>query len=172
MQPQIDISKLLQPRQKIARQRNKTYAKILELAHRRIRYNVLQRPECDWCVYSIPRFVAGLPRFNVDTCTRYCLAKLRANGFDITFVPPFTILISWDRYVKLARRKARKARLKERRAARTGVSGAIIRYTGGSNARRQLTMTGTELVERRHAYLDVPAPRSSWGREPPSRPPI
>ena len=171
MQSRIDIDKLLQPRQKIARQRNKTYGKILELAHRRIRYNVLQRPECDWCVFSIPLFVVGLPRFNVDTCTRYCLAKLRANGFDITFVPPYTILISWDKYVKISRRKARNARVRERRIARTGKSETIIKYNGGSRMGTGSTKGG-ELVERRQTYLDGPAPRASWSRVSPSRPPI
>lgn len=171
MQHRIDIDQLLQPRRRIARQRNKTYAKILELAHRRIRYNVLQRPECDWCVFTIPRFVAGLPRFNIDTCTRYCLAKLRTNGFDITFVPPYTILISWDRYIKSARRNAQRARARERRASRSNSKNVL---TVVAHSRVRGTSPSKDMIKsvKHKNYLDVPAPRASWARRAPSRPPV
>ena len=172
MQHRIDIDQLLQPRRRIARQRNKTYARILELAHRRIRYNVLQRPECDWCVFTIPRFVAGLPRFNIDTCTRYCLAKLRTNGFDITFVPPYTILISWDRYVKSTRRKAQRARARERRAARSNNSKGVLTVVSHSRIRGTSSSSKDVIKQVTHKnYLDVPAPRASWRRRDPARPP-
>ena len=157
----VDIKELLTPRRRIASRRMITYRRVLELCHRRIRYNARVRPDCNWCLYVVPKFVIGLPLFNVDTCTRYCLAKLRENGFDVTFVPANTILISWQDVADRATRTARDERKRVGRAARRRLKGkrdikiSAVSTTGVSLA--------GDLKEHKSktAYLDAPAPRFS-----------
>lgn len=156
MKQGVDIQALLQPRRQIARRRHSTYSKVLELVHRRIRYNARQRPNCNWCVYMVPKFVAGLPRFNVDTCTRYCLAKLRENGFDITFVPPRTIIISWQSASDRAVRAARAERLRVCKA-RCRQKTLELKEYASIPLKDNVSAT---------AYLDAPAPRFSHRRPP------
>ena len=86
--PHINMSELLSTRRAIAHRKHNVYKSVLALCHRRIRHNARTRPDQTWCAFQIPTFVPGLPRFNLDECTRYCLAKLRENGFDITFYLP------------------------------------------------------------------------------------
>lgn len=152
--PTIDMNELLATRREAAHRKHSVYRAVLGLCHRRIRHNARTRPDCTWCVFCIPTFVPGLPRFDIDECTRYCLSKLRENGFEITLVPPQTIMISWQSYEKRAKRRA-----KSRRKLRA--SGLRLRRATASKALR-----------RRGSYFDQPPPRHSdcHRREPP-RPP-
>ena len=94
----LDINDVLGPRRQTNNKRNKIYSQVLKLCHKRIRYNAQKRPDNCWCMYSIPNFIVGLPKFNINAATQYCLAKLRLNGFDTRLIPPKTIIISWKKY--------------------------------------------------------------------------
>ena len=115
---QINMDDLLAARRKTMRRKHSVYKRVLQLCHRRIRFNARRRPDCTWCVFQIPSFVPGLPRYNLDGCMRYCLSKLKQNGFDITYVPPQTLVISWQKFEAAARKRA-----KDRRRKRRALSG-------------------------------------------------
>lgn len=147
----IDMNELLAARRRITRRKHNVYQSVLALCHRRIRYNAQHRTDCTWCLYKIPTFVPGLPRFDLNECTRYCLAKLKQNGFDITFIPPQTMKISWRRYEQQARRRAKTLR-------KVRISGL---YHGKTSIRRR---------KPTKSYLEADPPRQSL-RMPPPRPP-
>ena len=142
----LDINKLMQPRRRVAEKRNITYSKVLELCHRRIKFSSIQRPNCNWCIYEIPNFILGFPRFNIEICARYCLAKLRTNGFEVTFVPSRTIIVSWQHIVNKKCKEARKKRKKIRRERRE-------KYNIKTN---ECAKTSSDYMQD---YLDAPLPR-------------
>ena len=160
--PTIDMNELLSARRHATHRKHGVYKKILTLCHRRIRYNAKLRSDTTWCVYQIPTFVPGLPRFDLDDCTRYCMAKLRENGFEITFVPPQTIIVSWDKQVRRAQKRA-----KARRRHRTqGARGAVCLRAASTSA----DAAAVERRRRMRRCLDAPPPRLSAASFPPRRP--
>ena len=103
----LNMDLLLQKRREIIRRRHNVYREILKLCHKRITHQANKQPNNTWCVYQIPNWVPCLPRFNVNLCTRFCVAKLRKNGFLVTLTPPQTLYISWEHYEKQLKLKAR-----------------------------------------------------------------
>lgn len=154
----IDLNALLAPKRRMAHQRNGVYSTVLGLCHRRIRHKAKRNPGITWCSYTVPVFVPGLPRYNIEACIRYCLAKLRLNGFDITLVPPRTIMVSWQRYDEKTRRRAHERRVRETNRNQMLLPGSCKR---SSKRRQKRKVSG---------YLDAPAPRHS-DRVPIRRPP-
>ena len=186
--PRIDMNVLLRTRRNRNHRKNAVYCEVLRLCHRRIRF--MAKRLQTWCVFSIPSFVPGLPRFNLDACTRYVCSKLRQNGFDLTFVPPQTLMVSWKRHEENVRGRA------ERKRARSmaGVTASRAFYNGGgrgaggggggggATARRRMRKSRawgsaggggpTLSLNRPRSHLDAPAPRYSVRqRRPPPRPP-
>ena len=123
--PRIDMDKLLRTRRNRNHRKNAVYCEVLRLCHRRIQFmaNRLQT----WCVFKIPSFVPGLPRFNLDACTRFVCSKLRQNGFDLTFVPPQTLMVSWKRHEDEVRGRA----VRKRTQATTVAAASTAFYGGG-----------------------------------------
>ena len=48
-----------------------------------------------YCSYDIPRFLMGSPRYSVEKCVNYILAKLKKNGFDVKVLENTILFISW-----------------------------------------------------------------------------
>lgn len=166
---QINMDDLLAARRKTMRRKHSVYKRVLQLCHRRIRFNARRRPDCTWCVYQIPSFVPGLPRYNLDGCMRYCLSKLKQNGFDITYVPPQTLVISWQKFEAAARKRAKDRRRKRR--ALSGLESLGRRCPAAPNATAPPAAAAARTGARRD-YLSVAAPRFTgnfWRR--PRRPP-
>ncbi len=109
--PRLDLNRLLAARRRITHQKHKVYKEVLKLCHRRIEFEACRQLDKTWCVYEVPLWSPGLPRFDTAACTRYCIAKLRQNGLDVTLLPPFSLHISWQRVEDRARRRAKKKRV-------------------------------------------------------------
>lgn len=103
--PQINMDELMKTRRKNNHRKNKVYSEILKLCHNRIRHCATTTSE-NFCIYDIPLFVAGLPKFQIDPCLRYCLTKLRNNGFDVIQDGKRTLKISWLRYENKTKKEA------------------------------------------------------------------
>jgi len=103
--PQMDLDELMKTRRKNNHRKNKVYSEILKLCHNRIRHCATTTSE-NFCIYEIPLFVAGLPKFKIKPCVRYCLTKLRKNGFDVMQDGERIIKISWLRYENKTKQKA------------------------------------------------------------------
>lgn len=142
--PQIDLTRLLAARRHMSHQKNKVYKAVLRLCHRRIEFEACKRVDRTWCIYEVPLFVVGLPRFDTAACTRYCYAKLRANGLDVSLLSSRTLHISWQRVEDRALKRARKLRKQTYMGIRRKKSTSVDRLLshGGKGS-----------------HLDTPAPR-------------
>lgn len=45
--------------------------------------------------YSIPAFVFGKPKYNIDTLRNYLIYNLRDNGLRVDVMDPFNLYVSW-----------------------------------------------------------------------------
>jgi hypothetical protein len=74
--------------------RMEIYDETLQKCHRRIKYNAdLQRT---YCFFQIPEFIIGVPLFNPQEMRTYVINSLKTNGFQLIYVEPNWLFISWD----------------------------------------------------------------------------
>jgi len=75
------------------------YQKILGRVHNKIKHTSRIRNNNKFCVYILPEFILGVPRYDINTCTMYIIEKLTANGFNIKYTHPNLLWISWQHYI-------------------------------------------------------------------------
>ncbi len=84
---------------------------ILQKIHVRIRYNAsLERT---YCFYSIPEFVIGTPLYNVNDLKNYLINSLTRNGFNLLYIDPNWLFITWELDPKKIIQKKLKERVKK-----------------------------------------------------------
>lgn len=90
----MDINELYNTQK--ARQLNKTnfFKKILQKCYNRIK-TVAEKSET-FCFYLVPEFSIGIPLYNVYQCSEFIIDNLKKSGFNILYVRPNLIYISWD----------------------------------------------------------------------------
>ena len=69
---------------------------ILEKCYTRIRRASTFYRQQSRCVYNVPHFMVGKPKYDVATCTAFLVRNLSRNGFTVHITPPGTLHISWD----------------------------------------------------------------------------
>lgn len=48
-----------------------------------------------YCVFEVPEFLFGYPLYNLNECVGYLLQELTKRGFQVQYIFPHTIIISW-----------------------------------------------------------------------------
>ena len=95
----LDLDELYK-RDKITNEHKiKTYQKILNRIHNKIKHTSRQRNNNKFCIYLLPEFLLGVPRYNINDCTMYVIEKLTENGFEIIYTHPNLLWISWQHYI-------------------------------------------------------------------------
>ena len=95
----LDLDELYK-RDKITNEHKiKTYQKILNRIHNKIKHTSRQRNNNKFCIYLLPEFLLGVPRYNINDCTMYVIEKLTENGFEIKYTHPNLLWISWQHYI-------------------------------------------------------------------------
>ena len=75
------------------------FNKILNRIHVRIRTISNQRKNEQFCWYVVPEIIIGVPRYDQGACIAYLLDKLKNNGFNVRYIHPNTLFISWLHWV-------------------------------------------------------------------------
>ena len=98
--PQLNVSELYTRRQSRDAARLKAYNKILEIIYHRIR-NISQMAGAPTSLlYTIPPFILGLPRIDLEDCVVYLVYQLRTNGFEVRYTFPNLLNINWSHHEK------------------------------------------------------------------------
>jgi len=93
--PQLQVSDLYKRRTAKDAARLRAYNQILESIYSRIR-NQSQLPNSPAnLLYTIPPFILGLPRIDLEDCVVYLVYQLRQNGFQVKYSYPNLLAISW-----------------------------------------------------------------------------
>lgn len=80
--------------------RLRAYNKILEQIYNRIRtISKLPNSQC-FLLYTVPPFILGLPKIDLEDCVVYLIYQLRHAGYIIRYSPPNMIYISWLHHEK------------------------------------------------------------------------
>ena len=98
--PQLDPSELYDKRRTKDAGRLRAYNKILEQIYHRIRtLSKLPNAQC-YILYTVPPFIFGLPKIDMEDCIVYLIYQLRHGGYEVRYTPPNMIYISWLHHEK------------------------------------------------------------------------
>lgn len=98
--PQLPPSELYDKRKQKDAARLKAYNKILEQIYNRIRViSKLPNSQC-YLLYTVPPFILGLPKLDLEDCVVYLIYQLRHAGYNVRYSPPNMIYISWMHHEK------------------------------------------------------------------------
>ncbi len=95
----LNLDELYERTRETSQTKIKTYQKILARIHTRIKAISRQRNNNKFCMFLIPEFILGIPRYDIAECTNYVIEKLTDNGFQIKYTYPNLLFISWQHYI-------------------------------------------------------------------------
>jgi hypothetical protein len=89
----LNISELRNRSQARQQRRVNVYNAVLSRCHTKIQ--TAAENEQFECVYDVPRYIMGLPLYNLDLCIDYLKDRLIANGFGVDYVFPKSLRVHW-----------------------------------------------------------------------------
>jgi hypothetical protein len=75
------------------------YNKMLNRIHVRIRTTSRQKIDEQYCWFLVPEVMIGVPKYDQAACIAYLMDKLKENGFNVRYIHPNTLFISWSHWV-------------------------------------------------------------------------
>ena len=75
------------------------FNKILNRIHIRIKTASRQKNDIQFCWYVIPETIIGVPKYDQAQCIAYIIDKLKTNGFNVRYIHPNTLFISWNHFI-------------------------------------------------------------------------
>jgi hypothetical protein len=95
--PQLKPSELFDKRRQRDGAKLKSYNKILEQIYIRIRASSREGGE-PWLIYTVPPFIIGLPKIELEDCIVYLVYVLRQQGYEVRYTYPNMLYISWKHH--------------------------------------------------------------------------
>jgi len=75
------------------------FNKILNRIHVRIKTVSRQRMDEQFCWFVVPELIIGVPKYDQGACIAFLMDKLKENGFNVRYIHPNTLFISWAHWV-------------------------------------------------------------------------
>lgn len=93
--PQLTPESLFTEQAKIDALRLNTYNRLLGAAQQKIKATSTLPGSPQMAYYDVPEWQPGCPRFDVKDCILYIVWNLRHAGFQVMYVSPNRLLVSW-----------------------------------------------------------------------------
>jgi len=75
------------------------FNKLLNRIHVRIRLTSRQKLTEQFCWFLVPEVIMGVPKYDQGACIAYLIDRLQENGFNVKYIHPNTLFISWNHFV-------------------------------------------------------------------------
>jgi hypothetical protein len=95
----INIDELYEKKKRLDLRNFDLYKKILHRIHVRIKTISRQKINEQYCWYVVPEYIMGVPKYDQGACVAFIIDKLKNNGFNVRYVHPNTLYISWIHWV-------------------------------------------------------------------------
>lgn len=95
----INLDDLYEKRKEENLETIRTYNRILNKIHEKIKITSRKRNIEQICWFVVPEIIIGVPKFNNKECIQYLYNKLVENGFLVKYIHPNLLCISWNHYV-------------------------------------------------------------------------
>jgi hypothetical protein len=95
----INIDDLYEKKQQKDLKQLSIFNKILNRVHRRITFTSKNKLSDKHIWFTVPEYIFGEPIYDQGDCIGYLVKNLNDNGFDVRYVHPNTLFISWANWV-------------------------------------------------------------------------
>ena len=95
----LNINELFNDQSKKEKHKEAIYDNVLKQCHKKILRAAKLNPYTNYCFYGIPKFIYGIPLYDLNKCINYLVINLSKNGFKINYTHPNLIFISWKHWV-------------------------------------------------------------------------
>ena len=95
----LNIDELYEKKSQYDLSKLSLYNKILNRIHVRIKTTSRQKIDEQFCWFVVPEVIIGVPKYDQGSCIAYLIDKLKSNGFNIRYIHPNTLFISWLHWV-------------------------------------------------------------------------
>jgi hypothetical protein len=75
------------------------FNKILNRIHVKIKTTSRQKNDEQICWFLVPETIIGVPRYDQAACVAYLIDKLQSNGFNVRYIHPNMLFISWIHFI-------------------------------------------------------------------------
>jgi len=75
------------------------FKKMLNSVHNKIKTASRQRTNNQYCWYLVPETILGVPKYDQAGCIAFIIDKLKTDGFNVRYVDPNVLFISWMHFV-------------------------------------------------------------------------
>jgi len=95
----ISIDELYERKQQKDLKQLAIFNKILNRVHRRIKFISKNKINDKHIWFTVPEYIFGEPIYDQGDCIGYLVKNLYDNGFDVRYVHPNTLFVSWANWV-------------------------------------------------------------------------
>jgi hypothetical protein len=95
----LNIDELYEKKRQYDLNKLALFNKILNRIHVRIKTTSRQKLNEAFCWFVVPEIIIGVPKYDQGACIAYLLDKLKTNGFNVRYIHPNTLFISWMHWV-------------------------------------------------------------------------
>jgi hypothetical protein len=95
--PQLRPNELFEKRKQRDGAKLRSYNKILEQIYTRIRTSSREGAD-PWIIFTIPPFIIGLPKLDLEDCVVYLVYMLRQQAYEVRYTYPNLLYISWKHH--------------------------------------------------------------------------
>jgi hypothetical protein len=95
----INIDELYEKKRQQDLNKLALFNKILNRVHVRIKTVSRQKVDEQICWFLVPETIIGVPKFDQGSCIAYLMDKLKSSGFNVRYVHPNVLFISWGHWI-------------------------------------------------------------------------
>jgi hypothetical protein len=95
----INIDELYEKKRQYDLNQMHLFNKLLNRIHVRIKTTSRQKMDELFCWFVVPEIMIGVPKYDQGACIAYLIDKLKNNGFNVRYIHPNTLFISWTHWV-------------------------------------------------------------------------
>jgi len=95
----LNIDELYEKKRQYDLSKLALFNKILNRIHVRIKTTSRQKHDEHFCWFVVPEVIIGVPKYDQASCIAYLIDKLKTNGFNVRYIHPNTLFISWLHWI-------------------------------------------------------------------------
>ncbi len=96
--PRLNPKDLFERRLKRDNARLRAYNQLLNTIHQRIYTTSQMSGNANFITYTVPPFIFGLPKLDLQDCIVYLVYMLRQSGYEVRYTYPNLLYISWKHH--------------------------------------------------------------------------
>ena len=95
----LNIDELYEKKRQLDLSKLNLFNKILNRIHVRIKATSRQKADEHFCWFLVPEVIIGVPKYDNAACIAYLMDKLQENKFNVRYIHPNTLFISWLHWI-------------------------------------------------------------------------